>query len=74
MKKTVVYILSDPTTKRGYIVADIDNDLGRLGRYLEDYKMTCGSVLTPEEYPDIFNILWYIQKVYAGYSWQIVIR
>lgn len=74
MKKTVIYILSDPTVKRGYIVADIDNDRGRLARYLEDYKMTFGSVLTPEEYPDIFNILWYMQKVYNGYTWQIAIR
>lgn len=71
---TVVYILSDPTAKRGYIVADIDNDRGRLEKYLEDYKMTLGSVLMPEEYPDIFNILWYMQKVYNGYSWHIAIR
>jgi hypothetical protein len=48
VKKTVIYILSDPTTKNGYIVADIDNDRGRMARYLEDYKMTFGSVLTPE--------------------------
>lgn len=51
MKKTVIYLLSDPTTKRGYIVADIDNDRGRLGKYLEDYKMTCGGVLTPKVTP-----------------------
>lgn len=74
MKKTVIYILSDPTTKRGYIVADIDNNRERLGKYLEDYKMTFGSVLTPEEYPGILNILWYMQKVYNGYNWQIAIR
>lgn len=74
MKKTVIYILSDPTSKRGYIVADIDNDWGRLEKYLEDYKMTFGSVLTPEDYPDIFNILWYMQKVYNGYNWQIATR
>ena len=74
MGKTVIYILSDPTTKCGYIVADIDSDRGRLAKYLEDYKMTFGSVLTPEEYPDIFNILWYMQRVYNGYSWQIAIR
>lgn len=74
MRKTVIYILSDPAVKRGYIVADIDNDRGRLGKYLEDYKMTFGSVLTPEEYPDIFNILWYMQKVYNSYSWHIAIR
>ena len=74
MKKSVIYILSDPTTKRGYIVADGDNDRGKLFKYLEDYKMTFGSVLTPEEYPDIFNILWYMQKMYNGYNWQIAIR
>ena len=55
-------------------MADIDNDRGRLGKYLEDYKMTFGSVLTPEEFPDIFHILWYMQKVYNGYNWQIAIR
>lgn len=74
MRKTVIYVLVNPETKRGYIVADIDNDRGKLCKYLKDYKMTFGSVLTPEEYPDIFNILWYIQKVYTGYNWQIATR
>lgn len=74
MKKAVIYILSDPTAKRGYIVANIDNNMGRLEKYLEYYKMTFGSVLMPEEYPEILNILLYMQKVYNGYNWQIVIR
>ena len=74
MNKIVIYLLVNPDTMQGYIVADTSNNRGRLAQYLIEYGAQFGSVLTPEDYPDACDVLRYISKVYDGYFWQTEVK
>lgn len=60
-----IVLFSDPATKSGCIVMCETMPV-------DGFKMPCYEVLTPQEYPNIYNILWYVQRTYNGYKWQIL--
>lgn len=60
-----IVLFSDPVTKSGYIVVCETMPV-------DGFNMPCYEVITPHEYPNIYNILWYVQRAYKGYNWHIL--
>ena len=69
-----MYLLTDPEIKRGYIVCDICTDIQKMGRYMAEYKMPVGELFRGEDWPGLYNLFWYIGRLYRGYKFEIVTK